>query len=380
MRRLVHGLFLAAHLLLALLFLLGYGARYVHPAYTWWAELIAVGLPYLSAAVIAAAGVAALARWWRLAALHLALAVLIAVRFAPPLGLDEPNARPGDLTVMSFNVPRWGYALDDKTRGIAALVRREQPELIGFQDAYAYYDDPVSLFRRISTYLRPVTDSLHYAVADAYTGEPVITQPVLARGAELLGQEHIPLDGPEGERLRQSAVAENDPALGKTTVLVRTRFRWQEREAVLYNLHLQTFGARKPWREGMGAPLNLAFWRRYARQFRASYRIRAWEAEQVRAILEEETRPFIVTGDLNSTPHSWVYRMLTADLQDAFYLAGDGWGATYHSRLPFARIDYVLASEEWEVVSAHVPGVQLSDHRPVVARLRFVEGSGTSGG
>ena len=155
-----------------------------------------------------------------------------------------------------------------------------------------------------------------------------------------------------------------------TDYFVRTRFRWQGRDAVLYNLHMRSFGSRKPWKDDV-ALLRPATLVSYLQQFRQAYMDRAWEAEQLHAMMREEELPMLVVGDFNSTPHSWVYRRMSDGMQDAFLTAGRGWGATYHTHLPVTRIDFILASPEWEVVSAHVPAVALSDHRPVVARLRW---------
>mgnify|MGYP006177651277 CR=1 FL=1 len=80
----------------------------------------------------------------------------------------------------------------------------------------------------------------------------------------------------------------------------------------------------------------------------------------------------LVVGDFNSTMHHWEYRQVARGLRNVFTMRGRAWGATYHAALPLVRIDHILASPEWEVVSARVPTAHaFSDHRPVVARLRW---------
>ena len=110
---------------------------------------------------------------------------------------------------------------------------------------------------------------------------------------------------------------------------------------------------------------------RYLRQYRAAYRVRAREIDGIVAMIEEETLPVILCGDLNSTPNNRVYRTLSGRLRDAFAEAGEGWGMTYHARLPAVRIDYVFVSEEWEVVAARVQEAHLSDHLPLLVTLRL---------
>ena len=50
--------------------------------------------------------------------------------------------------------------------------------------------------------------------------------------------------------------------------------------------------------------------------------------------------------------------------------------ATYPARRPFLRIDYVLASEAWEVAGAGTEWSRLSDHRAHVATLQLKAPSG----
>ena len=66
---------------LLILFLVGYLARYGHPRYAWWAELIAIALPLLSLLLVGTTILVALTRRWKLLAVHLVLIVLAAIRF-----------------------------------------------------------------------------------------------------------------------------------------------------------------------------------------------------------------------------------------------------------------------------------------------------------
>lgn len=358
-RRFLRFVFYVLDAALLTLFLVGYLARYMHPRYAWWAEIVAVGLPYLSAGVVAAAALTALRRRWRLLALHAVCLALIVVRFGLPLPLRGEEARPGDLRVMTFNVPRWGgLAIADKTRRLEALTRAVRPDLVALQEANTVFDGRRNLSKRSPSYVRSLVDSLHYRVLRPDGGRRT-PQPVLGR---------LPLDDPSQVALQVGTDEEN------LTYVVRMGFRWKGRRAVLYNVHLHSFGGKKPWEAEDPDPLNMSFWGPYFRQYRRDYRVRAREVEKIRAMLEEETLPVVVVGDFNSTPHSWAYRQLAAGMQDAFHRAGSGWGATYHARLPFARIDFVLASEEWEIVDAAVPDVRLSDHRPLLATLRWRSG------
>ena len=240
--------------------------------------------------------------------------------------------------------------------------RAVHPDLIALQEAYIVYS-PRSPGGRPAPHLTFVIDSLGYRPArlDGISERLTLQDPVLAR-MPLGAQTVTPLPKPPGDI--------HPPRL------VGVPFRWQGREAVLYNIHLRSFGPAKPWQDADGRLLDPRLWKAYYDRYHEAYLLRAVEVEAIVRILKQETRPYLLCGDFNSTPHNWAYRHLVRELglQDAFSVAGEGWGGTYHSRLPFARIDYVLASPAWEIVSARVGDVHLSDHRPLLTRLRWASG------
>ena len=83
--------------------------------------------------------------------------------------------------------------------------------------------------------------------------------------------------------------------------------------------------------------------------------------------------PTILLGDMNAGPDTPEMRTLTAVLVDVWAAVGNGPGPTFEARHPFARIDYVLVSEELVPVAAEVVDTRASDHRPVVADLDLAE-------
>ncbi len=361
MRRFFRFTVLVLDALLVVLFLVGYTARYVHPRYGWWAELVAIGLPYLSMAALAATMLAAWRRRWKLLAGHLVLVALVLVRFIPAgWPVWERTPRPGDLTLLTYNVPRWwsDRQTEEKTRAMLRLVRHVEPDLISLQEPRVTYDGRGRDEVHALPFLDALADSLGFeTLAPQAEVQMTTQQPVLSR-FDVEDLDHFPL-----------RVSLRDD---ETTQVTRVRFRWQGRPVVLYNVHLRSFGGRKPWEEDRLSPFRLRFWTSYLRQIRTAYRIRAREAEALRRLIAQETVPVIVTGDFNSTPHSWVYHHVAQGLRDAFKLAGLEWGATYHAELPFVRIDYVLFSEEFEVVEAYIPEpTELSDHRPLAVTLRW---------
>ena len=342
--------------MILVLFMIGYLARYGHPRYSWWADLVATGLPFLSLLLVGATVLVAGVRAWKLVVVHGLLVLLALIRFTPL----ERGTAPGsvDLTLLTFNTSRGGGArADELGRSITALVRSEAPDLAAFQEAYIEYY-PRGRAVRPEAALAALIDSLGYRTIGPHReGKATYTpQPVLGR-LNLIEQTQL--------------VLRRDQRGRPASQVVRTHFRWQGREAVHYNLHLHSFGEDKPW-EGERADLfSPGVWRTYLRQYRDAYLVRAGEVDKVRASMDQETLPLIVSGDFNSTPHNSAFYRLAEGLQDAFKVAGWGWGATYHVRMPMARIDHVLVSPAWKIVTARVSQAPHSDHLPLVVRLRW---------
>jgi vancomycin resistance protein VanJ len=112
-----------------------------------------------------------------------------------------------------------------------------------------------------------------------------------------------------------------------------------------------------------------------------------WQTQKriLTAVAEEiikETGPLIVMGDLNTTDQAQNYHLVAEHLTDVHQAVGRGFGFTFphigwyardHLLLrPVVRIDHILVSYHFWPRSIHVaPPVKGSDHRPVLATLRF---------
>lgn len=83
--------------------------------------------------------------------------------------------------------------------------------------------------------------------------------------------------------------------------------------------------------------------------------------------------PLIVAGDLNVAPDAREQTLALLRRGDRLL----GWELdrpgepTFHALAPSRRIDYILASRHFDLVEQRVRPLALSDHRPVVAVLRF---------
>jgi len=97
--------------------------------------------------------------------------------------------------------------------------------------------------------------------------------------------------------------------------------------------------------------------------------LRRVELRRARAWTDRFQGPQIVVGDFNTTPESRSFREAWDGWQNAFSVAGSGLGGTRLNGWIRARIDHILASQEWKVLEAAVGADVGSDHLPLTARL-----------
>jgi len=97
------------------------------------------------------------------------------------------------------------------------------------------------------------------------------------------------------------------------------------------------------------------------------------QSDQAAALIDRVSKfedPTVVAGDFNSTRDASLHASLRQHLVDGWERGGEGFGGTValFDWLPL-RIDYIYASPDLPVVSAELPDVGCSDHRPVVVDL-----------
>jgi endonuclease/exonuclease/phosphatase family metal-dependent hydrolase len=97
------------------------------------------------------------------------------------------------------------------------------------------------------------------------------------------------------------------------------------------------------------------------------------QQEQTELFLKHKSQSphkMIICGDFNNTAYSYVYKQIKGDLQDTFVEAGNGFGRTYNFRFFPVRIDFILVDDTFEVNSFKTYDVELSDHYPVMSRVK----------
>ncbi len=101
----------------------------------------------------------------------------------------------------------------------------------------------------------------------------------------------------------------------------------------------------------------------------------AFRGDQVDSLSREIrsiSHPVVVCGDFNDTPMSYTFQRMSSGLKDSFRECGFGYPYTYRGFLNLLRIDYILASEEFEFLNYRVDDdITYSDHLPIISTIKL---------
>ena len=155
-------------------------------------------------------------------------------------------------------------------------------------------------------------------------------------------------------------------------------------DLVVYNVHLPTRRFIMNGLRGMGlASAVVGRSGGYGGQVRSQNRdffegqIRLTESLIARA--RRESLPVVMMGDFNIPARGYLYGLLSEAFQDAFVVAGRGFGYTFpgqtHNPLaffrPWLRIDHAFVGSNIDVVAAAVEANRPSQHRGVAVSVRL---------
>lgn len=100
-----------------------------------------------------------------------------------------------------------------------------------------------------------------------------------------------------------------------------------------------------------------------------------YNIEQLLEILRKTDSPAVLTGDFNAEPDSRYIRRVEEELDNVFGTA-ELHPETYKKQGDHGqKIDYIFCSRHWQVEAADVIETDASDHRPILAVLKLVDGA-----
>jgi endonuclease/exonuclease/phosphatase family metal-dependent hydrolase len=240
--------------------------------------------------------------------------------------------RPGEtppLRVMTYNIAAGHGDLD----GIARAIRAEDPDIVALQEVDVRWSERSGFADQAAELGAALGMHVRFGAIYSMPSQAEFGLAILSREPIVEFTNHVI------PRLStQTEAAEPAPMPGFLEAVVRIG---GERLHV-FNTHLD---------------------------YRADPRVREVQVARMLELMDEGSEPVILMGDLNARPDAAELQPLLAPFTDAWGIAtGAGW--TYPGAMPDRRIDYILLSDRFRVIDAHVPATRASDHRPVVADVR----------
>lgn len=134
----------------------------------------------------------------------------------------------------------------------------------------------------------------------------------------------------------------------------------------VYNIHLQSFGVK----------LNskLIDYNEISSLFAMVSKSQKYRRNQVNMLkdhFKDFTGKVVIAGDFNSTQFSDTYKELKLSRRDTFKERGMGLGTTFSLLGYPLRLDFILTDKDFEIVSHENFDLKLSDHEPVMSRLKL---------
>lgn len=337
--------------LMAIAGLLGaYAARYVDPNTFVLPSLLGLAYPYIliSNAILLLYWIA---RWKKTALLHLIVLAMGIPFFISYYGTKEKKSgqEAYDLSLLSYNVryfDRYGWSKEAKTKEkLIAYLNRFDGDILCLQEfpPKGYAVSPESLVKALSS----------------YPYHCILKNMAIFSRLPLRNCREISFD-----KEYTSSCIYCDIIRSKDTVR-------------LYNIHLESYRLGTKERKFVkdittgnshDIPNGL---KNLGSRISTANKNRAKQARHIKAALQKSPYKLIVCGDFNDTPLSYTYRTITKNLSDSFLEQGRGLGNTYIGEFPSFRIDYIIHSPEFRTVSYNRELVTLSDHYPIVCKLKL---------
>lgn len=336
----------------------------VDPRISTKPALLTLALPYVLLATAALAVLLVLVGWWRLALLAVGSIVLSfpSVKVVCPLHIFPPRIQPDQesllFKVMTFNAKYFIY------------------------DESEYWNNNNHAFDYIVNSGADIV-----AVQEGDVGHYLEQMPSLKeRYAELKSKypyrtDRHPTNMSLLSRYPFTEVDRDTLSDDMTAMAVYYKVKIKGRELYVVNLHLQSIRLTGD---------DKLFFLEYTRpgnvrgkiagtdilrvgilsKLQTAFRLRADQADMVRAKINELGENVIVCGDFNDTPCSYAYRTIRGnDFAEAYEQCGWLPTITYHENRFWLKIDHLMYRGNLQAVGIERSGMKVSDHYGMTATL-----------
>jgi len=278
------------------------------------------------------------------------------------LGGNEGRAEKVDnsIRMMTYNVHNFKLYGGDNDESVKEkmlqVVKDQNPDIICFQEFYTRYKGPFDIVDS----LKKILKTRHFYFVPTNKNDYEAMGLAIFSRYPIKNTGTIPfLEGVQGN------------------MSIYTDLEVKGKTLRVYNVHFQSISFEKQDYEyldkvkEMNTELQPS--KRILRMLKNAFLKRSGQVDIMKKEMATCQTPYLIAGDFNDTPASYVVTQITKGLNNAFIKQGSGFGKTYNGKFPNFQIDYIATSKELEVLNYKITQAKLSDHFPVRSDLKFVD-------
>jgi endonuclease/exonuclease/phosphatase family metal-dependent hydrolase len=356
----IDKIFLWINILLCAGLLISYLAPIVNPETFWLIAFFGLAYPFLllGNVILIIYWLIRKSKWAFFSIVVIAIGWNILNKNIGLRGTSSTESRsPNNLRLMTYNVhnfKRYGAKNDISTKHeILEIISQEQPDIIGLQEFYTrkrgqydMLDSIQKILKCTSYYFEAIRSNKDEAIGIAlFSKLPIVGHGLIQLADRSSENQCLYIDVKKGEKnIRVYSVH-----------LQSIRFD-PEDYRYLDNISQQ------------GKP-DVSSTKRLTSKLKAAFIKRSEQVFKVKGHADSCPYPYIISGDFNDTPTSFAVNQMCKGLKNAFREKGSGLGRTYNGSFPNYQIDYIMASQQFDVTRYNITEKKLSDHYPVSSDL-----------
>ena len=372
-RKFTKRVFIVSNIVVVIFFLLACTNAFIHPSVWWFVSLLGLIFPLLLLLVVGF-----LLFWLFFRSRQLCLISLVAILIGwqnihaffafdvhKKFILEKPS---NALRIMTWNVRGWDEFITRKPgasghrQAMMDFIDRQNADLLCLQE----FLEPTN-FKNLAPNIEYIRDHLNYPYyffSRDYRGHAGQYE-----SGVIIFSRHPFIDS---FQIKYQNVRANKGAESLLAVDVNVNGK----KIRLYTTHLQSVLFQSKDFRNVQIIKNvddsmLEASRSVIKKLKTAYAARGDQADLVRQQLDQSPYPAIVCGDFNDVPNSYTYFRIRGDWQDAYTSRGFGIGRTYVHISPTLRIDYIMASRDFNILQCSKFVLPYSDHHPVIADIQL---------
>lgn len=361
---LIRKLLIIINSLFALGLLLSYAAPYINPCDFWPLAFFGLAFPYLliSNIVFLLIWIFRGSRYFLLPLIVLLLgyqSIPNYIQWNPHLPIEGESIKVLSFNVRVFDLYLWTKEKSTRNK-IFDFLEKEQPDILCLQEFYQ--SDTVNHkypFKTLDT-LKQFLKARNYHVDYTTTIKGVNHWGIITFSKyPIINKNRVPF------------------AIKDDNICIYSDIKIKDKILRVFNAHLASIKLNKHDYKAMQQINNNSYSENFDKELllieklRYGFERRALQADSIQKSIANSPYPVLVCGDFNDTPSSYAYHEIKGDLNDAYQIAGNGFGRTYIGEFPSYRIDYILYSDELKALKYTTHPQVLSDHHPISAQLKW---------